>query len=552
MATFIHGIGASENIDSSGEIVSIAGLDISSLDKDGVFNYEHKSDLPAQVVGKILKARKIFSDADCEDDNQLMFWNKVKVPYLYVMGELLDDYSDSAREVAARFKYDQDHKNQNERSMMNFSVEGSKISKEGITVSRSIARKITITILPCNKAAVAEMIAVDPSKPKKAEIDELFKTETTEIQVLVPTEGSSLWNLLKKEDPNRHAAKLGIKAMKKDYGGGQISAGASSGLSGTGPTSAGGILAESEMKKAAPKLALAGAKPANHARGTQIGLTSAGHAVHSHGMVGDYSHFSHKDHSEAAAAHQRVSDASKDPKAKMHHAQKAKLHGVRSSNMQVQGQARQERADKLKTTTSAPTGSPTGQGQKLFHPGLSGTGKPPGPQKKSEMNKALDAGSALASPANLSGGAALGKEELDKNIAATMDGEENVLVKDAANIKLAPKDVKVKQLQQQIDTGKYKQPSGKQIADKMVNHPEKPLKKSARLMQAEHAYQNWEKREAFETFMGQRMPHLTKTEIKIIGQTMLLTKSIEMEKSLKRMAKDFYNPGTLRGSEKIK
>ena len=52
MSTFIHGIGASENIDTSGEIVSIAGLDISSLDKDGVFNWEHKADQPSQVVGR--------------------------------------------------------------------------------------------------------------------------------------------------------------------------------------------------------------------------------------------------------------------------------------------------------------------------------------------------------------------------------------------------------------------------------------------------------------------------------------------------------------------
>src|ERR1700677_1930376 len=178
MATFIHGIGASENIDTSGEIVSIAGLDISSLDKDGVFNWEHKADQPSQVVGKILKARKIFSDADCEDDHQLHFWNKCKTPYLYVMGELLDDYSDSAREVAGKFRYDADHSN--ERNMMNFSIEGSKISKEGITVSRSIARKVTITILPCNKVAVAEMVAVDPAKPKKNAVDELFKTEAVE------------------------------------------------------------------------------------------------------------------------------------------------------------------------------------------------------------------------------------------------------------------------------------------------------------------------------------------------------------------------------------
>ena len=250
MSTFVHGIGASENIDTSGEIVSIAGLDITSLDKDGVLNWEHKADTPAQVVGKILKAKKIFSDADCEDDHQLHFWEKCKTPFLYVMGELTDDYTDSAREVAGKFRYDADR--QNERNMMNFSVEGSKISKEGITVTRSIARKITITILPCNKAAIAEMVAVATPNAKKSQIDELFKTEVVEIEVLNIDNKSKLWDLLKKEDPSKHAAKLGIKPFQKDMAGGQGAGLASSALSGVGPTSAGGLLASEEMKKYEP------------------------------------------------------------------------------------------------------------------------------------------------------------------------------------------------------------------------------------------------------------------------------------------------------------
>ena len=51
--TLIHGIAASENIDSSGERIIIAGMDISSLEVSGVFNYEHSSNIPAQIVGKV-------------------------------------------------------------------------------------------------------------------------------------------------------------------------------------------------------------------------------------------------------------------------------------------------------------------------------------------------------------------------------------------------------------------------------------------------------------------------------------------------------------------
>lgn len=440
MSTYVHGIGASENIDSSGEIVSISGLDISSLDKDGVLNWEHKSDQPAQVVGKILKARKIFSDADCEDEHQLYFWNRCKVPYLYVMGELTDDYTDSAREVAGKFRYDQDRKHQNERPMMNFSVEGSKISKEGIVVSRSIARKITITILPCNKAAVAEMVSIDPAKPKKNAIDELFKTEAVEIEVLIPKQGSKLWDLLKKEDPSKHAAKLGIKPFQKDMAGGQTSNLASTALSGVGPTSSGGVIGgegmmRSEMKKTA------GVKP-----------------------------------------------AAKPP------------------------------------TIKPPT----------IRTGNSGFGKiiPVG------MGKALDAGSALSGPANLSGGAALGKEHLEKDASSiSMNGEE--MEKTAGQSGVDP------QSGRDPGTPAINMPlRSKDSRIGIVNPTAKvgAMKKSAWLMRAEHAYHNWEKREFFENFMQNRMPHLTKMEIKVIGQTMLMQKAIEMEKSLTKMFGAGNNP----------
>lgn len=583
MSTFVHGIGASENIDSSGEIVSIAGLDISSLDKDGVLNWEHKSDTPAQVVGKILKARKIFTDADCEDENQLYFWNKCKVPYLYIMGELLDEYSDSAREVAGKFRYDNDKKNQNERALMNFSVEGSKIAKEGITVTRSIARKITITILPCNKAAVAEMIVVD-AKPKKGNIDELFKTEAIEIEVLQVDSNSKLWELLKKEDPNKHAAKLGITPFKKDMAGGAISGGASSALSGVGPTSAAGVASGGmALSEKLNKKEVHGPKDSGvHARGNKIGITQSGHGIFSHGMIGDYSHFSSQDHADAHAAHTNMANNPATPAhLKSHYVGKASLHQGRSKSLGAKA-VRQTAPAKPKASIPPQTGAKTlASTNKLYDPGLSGlarksedwSGKeaskvehrrtdvgqtrtnevlkhpPHAPEvdrprngskqmqpkrihrtseqnmPKSEMHKALTAGSGLAAPDRLEGGAALGKENLKKDFANPANQKRND---------------KVNRLQREVDSGTYK-PDSKKIATGMLGHPDKPLKgtkvqKSQALMRAEHHYDNWGKREEFETFMKSRMPSLTKTQIRVIGQTMLLQKSLNQEKSLSKIA----------------
>lgn len=273
MSTYIDGIGASENIDSSGERISIAGMDISSLAVDGVFNWEHHKDQPSQVVGKVLFAKKIFSEKDCDDDRQAYFWQKCQTPFVYVMGELMDDYKDSAKEVAGMFRYDNDKREQNERNVMNFSIEGAKIDKQGIDIVKSIARKVTITVLPCNKAAIAEMVPAQGKQPKD-DIDSLFKTEPT-IEI----------ELIKSEDMGKFLESL---------------------------------------KKNAPHLKLA--PPPPDARGTQIGKTRSGQTVHSHEKIHNYQGFSGQDHKDAANLHYGAIKSGGDPKMNQHHMGRMKLH----------------------------------------------------------------------------------------------------------------------------------------------------------------------------------------------------------------------------------
>jgi hypothetical protein len=159
LGTLIHGIAASEHLDSSGERISIRGLDISSLPVDGVFNWEHKNDNSFQIVGKILKAKKIFSKEDCENEHELYFWEKAQAPYVYVMGELFDGVGHkAAAEVAAMLRYDSAARKAGRpgKNVINFSIEGSKLNKEGQEIQRSLGRKVTITTAACNKVAVAE------------------------------------------------------------------------------------------------------------------------------------------------------------------------------------------------------------------------------------------------------------------------------------------------------------------------------------------------------------------------------------------------------------
>lgn len=203
MSTFLHGVGSVQFLDKSAELVDIKGLDITSLDKTGVINYEHRSDVPAQLVGKILKAKKIFKKEDCSDEHELYFWNKVKVPYLYIMAELLDDYCDSAKHVAGILRYDRDKKDQNEYAIAWFSVEGSEIPNSRSNkqiVSRGIARKVTLTASPCNQGCAVEIL--ENQKPQiKDDFDEIFKSEANAIEMFKSGEGTNIYEafLSKKE-----------------------------------------------------------------------------------------------------------------------------------------------------------------------------------------------------------------------------------------------------------------------------------------------------------------------------------------------------------------
>lgn len=190
--TFINGIAASQHLDSSGEVLLIEGLDISSLEAGhGTFNWEHKNDNSSQTVGKVLKAKKIFSEKDCEDDTQLHFWGICQVPFLYVMGELFDAVGhEQAKEAAAMLRYDAQKRSEdsNYKNVISFSIEGGKIEKKGSEITRSIARKVTLTISACNKMALAEQYTPTMDKKDKSPLDNLFKTENLEpIEIIAKT-----------------------------------------------------------------------------------------------------------------------------------------------------------------------------------------------------------------------------------------------------------------------------------------------------------------------------------------------------------------------------
>lgn len=209
MGTCLHGIFSSENLDSSGEKVLLEGLDISSMVRDGVCNYEHKKDLPSQIVGKIKYVKKIFSEKDCENEHQLKFWSKIEIPYLYGIVELFDtEGHPEALSLVSHLRYDQKQERpESEKNLINFSIDGSKINVEGNCVKNSIGRDISLTHKACNKTCQGEELPkVSIVSPLDA-IKTLFKNENNEGEVLSELDSKiiHLEALLKSDDISEFA-----------------------------------------------------------------------------------------------------------------------------------------------------------------------------------------------------------------------------------------------------------------------------------------------------------------------------------------------------------
>ena len=210
--TILHGICSSEHLDSSGERIKIEGVDISSLTLDGTANWEHKSEESSQTVGKIIESKKILKRSDCENEHHEYFWDKVKMPYIYSAIELFDEEGhEGAKSIAAMARYDQKTDKRSTKNLINFSIEGSRLDKDGSNILKCIARKIAITVHPCNKVCEAE-IKNDNKNSLLESIIGKSENYNCEIMKSFPKYSTSLIPKKQKEGktagyvpPNKHA-----------------------------------------------------------------------------------------------------------------------------------------------------------------------------------------------------------------------------------------------------------------------------------------------------------------------------------------------------------
>jgi hypothetical protein len=547
MGTFIDGIAASQALDTSGEVVDIRGMDITSLALSGTINFEHKSDLPAQTVGKILKAKKIYSAKDCLNARESYFWTKCELPFVYIMAELFDDYTDSAREVAGIFKYDEDHRGQHEKNVLSFSIEGAKIpgAIDGMHVKRSIARKCTVTVQPANHTAIAEK--VPGTKVHNDEMETVFKAESGfEIKMLKSEEVEMI---LKSEN---------LEELTKAFATNSIS------------------------------------KP--------IGKTKTGKEVSSHGRISDYKGFSSSDHKDAAELHRTVGMGLSDGAGRSHHFGKANLHTQAATT----AESRETRATKVsagggpkikssvnrnygavqdmsKALTAGTPGAPgtNVQGGALQEYKPDGSGKAVRLEKmmariKAKKEKKQNLKKSDDSPPSSIGKTRSGKhimshadhpahadfsradhndaaamhshvgEQMDKEHSnGVMGGTEShhdpLIVarynhhyeQETAHKKLGTKSTAKTGLPKSMKAAK----AGQSAAAKKSAGVEARMKKSdsAWLERAKAEYRIWPKRSIFYAFTSTKYPDMTKSEIDALGQTLALKDAIAAEKVLSTM-----------------
>lgn len=160
MGMIIDGVAASEQPDSSAEIFSVKGADISDfLSGRAVLNWEHGNGSPEDIIGRVIYTKKIYKLADCDDEREKKYWNFVKVPYIYVKVELFDgDGHPGAVSAAAMVRH---YSSRNLPILVRFSIEGSTLSQKGPLLEKTICRKLAATIKPANKTAVTGLVSDD-------------------------------------------------------------------------------------------------------------------------------------------------------------------------------------------------------------------------------------------------------------------------------------------------------------------------------------------------------------------------------------------------------
>jgi hypothetical protein len=160
------GVFGSEIRDTQGELLDVAGADISALEAGkGIANVDHATGF-YNLIGRVTNAKKIFSEADCASPRHKYYWDKIKAPYIYGQGVLFDaDDHPHAKAAAAILR--NIHKT-DAPLKMKLSVEGGIVQRDAKDPRHLLRTKVVgvaFTFTPANNATLVE--ATNLSKSDK-------------------------------------------------------------------------------------------------------------------------------------------------------------------------------------------------------------------------------------------------------------------------------------------------------------------------------------------------------------------------------------------------
>jgi len=229
--TLIDGCAGTETIDSQGERLDIEGCDISALENaTGRFNDNHSKSFSGSL-GHITGAKKIFKFEDCDDDRQVMYWNKLKKPYIYVKGELFDD-TDHANAKAAASIMKHLHK-KNAPISVKMSVEGAVLArKDGGILNRTKVHSVALTFTPANKETLAMPMSLEKSDLTEVNWEELIKSVSVVSDVPCFIQDNDIAAKLTEATGKIVELLNNIGALKKALSAGYSAGGAPSSLTG--------------------------------------------------------------------------------------------------------------------------------------------------------------------------------------------------------------------------------------------------------------------------------------------------------------------------------
>lgn len=202
----IEGVASTQDKDSQGEILSLAGADISHLKESRGFANSDHSGRFEHLVGRILDAKIINKEDECDTQYQVSQWQKLKKPFLWNKIELFDGNGHKeADSIASVYRHYMD---KNEEPPIKLSVEGKVVSRDPKNrniLKQTVIKGVAITIQPANKSTHTEVVGMMKSmgteslmKSESRSFIEIKESDAERLLSLVLTANAMLKSLLPK------------------------------------------------------------------------------------------------------------------------------------------------------------------------------------------------------------------------------------------------------------------------------------------------------------------------------------------------------------------